>query len=102
MQRLRAGLAADPRFADLEFAFDAGGMIRAAMNQGKSSPINVRVTGKDPLKARAVAEAIRREVAAIDGVVDARIIQRLDYPAVRHRGRSGQGRRPRADASPRS
>jgi multidrug efflux pump subunit AcrB len=77
---LRAGLAADRRFADLEFAFDAGGMIRAAMNQGKSSPINVRVTGKDPLKARSVAEAIRRRVASIGGVVDARIIQRLDYP----------------------
>ena len=55
-------------------------MIRAAMNQGKSSPINVRVTGKDPLKARAVAESIRRGLATIDGVVDARIIQRLDYP----------------------
>ena len=80
VQALRVALAADRRFADLEFAFDAGGMIRAAMNQGKSSPINVRVTGKDPLKARSVAEAIRRRVASIEGVVDARIIQRLDYP----------------------
>ncbi len=80
VQALRAALAADRRFADLEFAFDAGGMIRAAMNQGKSSPINVRVTGKDPLKARSVAEAIRRRVTPIEGVVDARIIQRLDYP----------------------
>ena len=80
VQSLRAGFATDRRFADLEFAFDAGGMIRAAMNQGKSSPINVRVTGKDPLKARSVAEAIRRRVGSIGGVVDARIIQRLDYP----------------------
>ena len=31
-------------------------------------------------QARSIAEAIKREVAAIDGVVDARIIQRLDYP----------------------
>ncbi len=80
VQRLRAGFAGDPRFSDIEFAFDAGGMIRAAMNQGKSSPINVRVTGKEPVKVRTVAEAIRRKVALIDGVVDARIIQRLDYP----------------------
>jgi multidrug efflux pump subunit AcrB len=80
VQRLRAGFAADSRFADLEFAFDAGGMIRAAMNQGKASPINVRVTGKDPVKARAIAEAARRKITLIDGVVDARIIQRLDYP----------------------
>ena len=75
-----ARFASDPRFADLEFAFDAGGMIRAAMNQGKSSPVNVRVTAKDPVKARAVAEAARRHIARIDGVVDPRIVQRLDYP----------------------
>ena len=55
-------------------------MIRAAMNQGKSSPINIRVTGKEPLKARAVAEVIRRRLTSVEGVVDARIIQRLDYP----------------------
>ncbi len=59
VRALRDGLARDPRFADLEFAFDAGGMIRAAMNEGKSTPINVRVTGKDLTKARAVADAIR-------------------------------------------
>jgi multidrug efflux pump subunit AcrB len=80
VRRLRAGFASDRRFADLEFAFDAGGMIRAALNQGKSSPINVRVTGKDPVKARAVAEAARLQISLIDGVVDARITQRLDYP----------------------
>src|SRR3954447_320359 len=37
VEKLRAGLAADSRFRDLEFAFDAGGMIRSAMNEGKSS-----------------------------------------------------------------
>src|SRR3954467_156398 len=80
VQTLRRGLASDPEFADLEFAFDAGGMIRAAMNQGKSSPVNVRISGKDLAQARKVAEAIKRRVSGVDGVVDARIIQRLDYP----------------------
>jgi multidrug efflux pump subunit AcrB len=37
VERLRKGLARNPRFNDLEFAFDAGGMIRSAMNEGKSS-----------------------------------------------------------------
>ena len=55
-------------------------MIRAAMNQGRSSPVNVRVSSKNPLKARAIAAALRREVTKIDGVVDAHILQRLDYP----------------------
>ena len=55
-------------------------MIRSAMNEGKSSPINIRLAGKNLLQARAIAEAIKREIVPIDGVVDARIIQRLDYP----------------------
>ena len=65
---------------DLEFAFDAGGMIRSAMNEGKSTPINVRITTKDLPKARRLAERLLAEVRGIDGVVDARIMQRLDYP----------------------
>jgi multidrug efflux pump subunit AcrB len=77
---LRTGFASDPGLSDLEFAFDAGGMIRSAMNEGKSSPIDVRVSGKDLAQARKLAEATKRRVSDIDGVVDARIIQRLDYP----------------------
>jgi multidrug efflux pump subunit AcrB len=76
----------DPDFTDpdefksLEFAFDAGGMIRSAMNEGKSTPINVRITGRKLEKAHALAEAIRNEVVQVKGVVDCRILQRLDYP----------------------
>ena len=80
VHRLRKAFAIDPKFAGLEFAFDAGGMIRGAMNEGKSTPINIRVEAKDLPKARAVAEAIEKEVRAVDGVVDCRIVQRLDYP----------------------
>jgi multidrug efflux pump subunit AcrB len=50
------------------------------MNEGKSSPINVRLSAKNMPQARAIAESIKQEVVRIDGVVDARIIQRLDYP----------------------
>lgn len=77
---LREGLRKAPELADLEFAFDAGGMIRGAMNEGKSTPINIRLKTKDLQKGRALAEAIHRKVVEVDGVVDARIIQRLDYP----------------------
>ncbi|QEH33369.1 Multidrug resistance protein MdtC [Aquisphaera giovannonii] len=80
VHELRTGFAADPDFADLEFAFDAGGMIRSAMNEGKSSPINVRISGKDTAQCRRVGEAIKARVASVPGVVDARILQRLDYP----------------------
>lgn len=77
---IRQGLKQDRRFRDLEFSFDAGGLIRGALNEGKSTPINVRVTGKNPKQARAIAERIQAEIGRIEGVVDARIIQRLDYP----------------------
>ena len=77
---LRRRLNGDPKFADLEFAFDAGGMIRGAMNEGKSTPINIRVTGKDQRTAHTIATALRGKVVRIPGVVDARVIQRLNYP----------------------
>jgi multidrug efflux pump subunit AcrB len=70
----------DPDVNQFEYAFDAGGMIRSAMNEGKSTPINVRVTGKDPEKAYRVAEAVKEEVQKVNGVVDCRILQRLNYP----------------------
>jgi len=77
---LREGVADEPKFRDMDFAFDAGGLVRGAMNEGKSTPINVQVTGKKQEAALAVAQRIRDKVVQIDGVVDARIIQRLDYP----------------------
>jgi multidrug efflux pump subunit AcrB len=80
VEQLRTALTGDPNFSDLEFAFDAGGMIRSAMNEGKSSPINIRLAGKNLRQARSIAETIKKEIVQIDGVVDARIIQRLDYP----------------------
>ncbi|WP_422926303.1 efflux RND transporter permease subunit [Singulisphaera sp. PoT] len=77
---VRTGLAKDPRFRNMDFGFDSGGLVRGAMNEGKSTPINIRVTGKNQKTARRIAELIRAKCVLIDGVVDARIIQRLDYP----------------------
>jgi multidrug efflux pump subunit AcrB len=77
---IRLAVLKDPRFKNLDFGFDAGGLVRGAMNEGKSTPINIRITGKRQAEARAVAEEIKDRVAGIPGVVDARIIQRLDYP----------------------
>jgi multidrug efflux pump subunit AcrB len=80
VETLRETFAGLPEFSDLEFSFDSGGMIRSAMNEGKSTPLNVRITGKDLDKAHRVAENIEAEVRKVNGVVDCRIIQRLDYP----------------------
>lgn len=77
---VRTQVAKDSRFRDLDFGFDSGGLVRGAMNEGKSTPINIRVTGKNQKVARAIAEKIKTQCMKVDGVVDARITQRLDYP----------------------
>ena len=77
---LRHGFHEETGFSSLVFAFDAGGMIRGAMNEGKSTPINIRIRSKNLKVAHKVAENMQRMVSQIDGVVDCRIMQRLDYP----------------------
>lgn len=77
---IREKLLKDERFSQFEFGFDSGGMIRSALNEGKSNPIRIRVIGKQLKLAYEIATAIKQEVAKIDGVVDARILQRLNYP----------------------
>jgi Cu/Ag efflux pump CusA len=80
VRALRNVLTSHAELNTLEFSFDAGGMVRSALNEGKSSPINIRVTGKNTVLANKVAESIKRDVAKIPGVVDAAILQRLNYP----------------------
>jgi multidrug efflux pump subunit AcrB len=77
---LREAFAANPLFEGLEFSFDAGGIIRGAMNEGKSTPINIQIVAKDLKKAYQLADAVKQRVSAVNGVVDCRILQRLDYP----------------------
>ncbi|HEX3726523.1 MAG TPA: efflux RND transporter permease subunit, partial [Pirellulales bacterium] len=77
---LRKRFAENPRLAEIEFSFDSGGMVRGALNEGKASPLNIRVTGKKQQLADDVAERIKRDVVQIPGVVDARVLQRMNYP----------------------
>jgi len=80
VREMRRILTTHPQLGTLEYSFDAGGMVRSALNEGKASPINIRVTGKDSVMANKVAESIKRDVSRIPGVVDACIVQRLNYP----------------------
>jgi multidrug efflux pump subunit AcrB len=81
MRILRERLTQEPKFDSLEFAFDAGGMVRGALNEGKSTPINIRITGKNQAVVFEVGQKIKQEAARVNGVVDARVIQREDAPA---------------------
>ena len=78
--KIRAKVVKEEQFSQFEFGFDSGGMIRSALNEGKSNPIRIRVIGKQQKLAHEIASAIKQEISRIDGVVDARILQRLNYP----------------------
>jgi len=76
---LRAAFAS--RFADLRVSFNTGGIISTALNNGVSSPIDISIEGgKDRREALHLAHQVRGRVAGIRGVVDARVLQRLDAP----------------------
>jgi multidrug efflux pump subunit AcrB len=77
---LRKALAEDSRFESLEFSFDSGGLIRGALNEGSSSPINIQLVGKKQDILFGIADKIKKKIQSIDGVVDARVIQKPNYP----------------------
>ncbi|HLG18138.1 MAG TPA: efflux RND transporter permease subunit [Blastocatellia bacterium] len=70
------------RFAGIEFAFDTGGLITAALNFGLPAPINIQVEGNKLETAYEVASRIKEMVAEVPGTVDVRIQQKLDYPQI--------------------
>ncbi|HTU22133.1 MAG TPA: efflux RND transporter permease subunit [Gemmataceae bacterium] len=79
-EELRRRFDEQKHFADLRISFDTGGMVSTALNNGASSPIDIQVTGGSRDQGLALATQIRNRVAGVNGVVDARVLQRLDAP----------------------
>jgi len=77
---LRQAFAAEDDFADLEFSFDTGGMVSAALNFGASSPIDIQITGGSPDQKFELAARVKRAVQGIPGSADVRVLQRNDSP----------------------
>jgi multidrug efflux pump subunit AcrB len=78
VDRLRRELTR--RFPEVEFAFDTGGMMTAALNMGEPSPIHFQVTGSNLDTAQEIAAMIRDEARQVEGAADVRLAQRMDYP----------------------
>jgi CzcA family heavy metal efflux pump len=72
----------DGRFPGVEFAFDTGGLITAALNFGLPSPIDIQVEGNDLEVAHDIAEKIKRIIEKVPGTEDVRIQQKIDYPQI--------------------
>ena len=80
VQRLRPKL--NEEFPGVEFAFDTGGMMTAALNSGLPSPINIQVQGFDLLTGEEIAQHIARIASGVPGARDVRVAQRMDYPQI--------------------
>ncbi|MCZ6697658.1 MAG: efflux RND transporter permease subunit [Planctomycetota bacterium] len=77
---LREKLAA--AFPTVEFAFNTGGMMTAALNFGLPSPINIQVMGSKLFEGEQVAQHVRQIVSGVEGAIDVRVAQRMDYPQI--------------------
>jgi len=78
--RLRDKLAS--QFPGVEFSFDTGGMLTAAVNMGEPAPIHLQVMGSNLEAALRIAGHLSGEIRRVPGAADVRIAQRLDYPIV--------------------
>ncbi len=68
-------------FPGVEISFNTGGIITAALNDGKPAPIDVQMKGNDLKVLRQIAERIRDTIKTIPTARDVRVLQRLDQPA---------------------
>ena len=68
-------------FPGIELSFNTGGLITAALNEGKPSPIDVQVKGNKLEVLRELAEEIKDMVSTIPATRDVTILQRMDQPA---------------------
>ena len=69
------------KFPGVEVSFNTGGMITAALNEGKPAPIDIQVKGNDLKILLQLAENIRDTIASLSATRDVRVLQRLDQPA---------------------
>ncbi|MBL4688362.1 MAG: efflux RND transporter permease subunit [Nannocystaceae bacterium] len=77
---LRARLS--DRFPEVEFLFNTGGMLSAALNFGEPAPIHFQVMGSDLQTLGELARKVARSVSGVPGAVDVRVAQRVDYPTI--------------------
>ena len=68
-------------FPGVELSFNTGGLITAALNEGKPSPIDVQIKGNKLPILRQIAEQIRDTMAMLPSTRDVRVLQRIDQPA---------------------
>jgi len=67
-------------FPGVEFSYNTGGIVTAALNEGLPSPIDIQIQGNDIYIANQIATKIRDTIRYIDGTRDTRVLQRVNQP----------------------
>ncbi len=70
------------KYPDVEFSFDTGGMLTAALNMGEPSPIHFQIRSSNLETAQHIARIIKQAAKDVEGTADVRIAQRIDYPII--------------------
>ncbi|MCH8233331.1 MAG: efflux RND transporter permease subunit [Bacteroidetes bacterium] len=78
VKRLRARFRQS--FPGVEFSYNTGGIVTAALNEGLPSPIDIQIQGNSMYVANEIATRIRDTIMYIKGTRDTRILQRLNQP----------------------
>lgn len=81
VKRLRVKLK--QQFPGVQFIFNTGGIVTAALNFGLPSPLDIQIIGNDLHKAHELAVKVRDIVGQVEGTQDVRIHQRYDHPEIK-------------------
>jgi CzcA family heavy metal efflux pump len=68
-------------FPGVEISFNTGGLITAALNEGKPSPIDVQIKGNKLEVLHEIAVKIKDEISQIASTRDVRVLQRINQPS---------------------
>src|SRR5262249_29418822 len=68
------------RFPGVDFGYNTGGIVSAALNYGALSPIDIQIAGKNQKQTEDLGKKIWQLVRRVRGAADVRINQRMDYP----------------------
>jgi CzcA family heavy metal efflux pump len=63
-----------------EVSFNTGGLITAALNEGKPAPIDVQLIGNDLKVLSRLARRVRDTINQMPATRDVRVLQRIDQP----------------------
>jgi multidrug efflux pump subunit AcrB len=80
MRRIRQELP--PQFLGSQFYFQTADIVSQVLNFGLSAPIDVQVTDSDFNRSQDTAERLLQSMQKIPGIVDAHIVQVLNYPGL--------------------